>query len=116
MERVVVMTFGAEAFSNHLILELYSQGNIILTDQNYRIIQCMRSHQFTEKVRTAVGELYPFEYAANIYLEKIEVEEGRVREVLKEAENPVKEEEVKEEVKENKKAGKGKKAESIEYF
>lgn len=32
MERVVVLTFGQEQFSNHLILELYSQGNIILTD------------------------------------------------------------------------------------
>ncbi len=44
MERVVVLTFGSEQFSNHLILELYSQGNIILTDASYRIIQCMRSH------------------------------------------------------------------------
>ena len=32
MERVVVLTFGSENFTNHLILELYSQGNIILTD------------------------------------------------------------------------------------
>lgn len=55
MERVVVLTFGQEQFSNHLILELYSQGNIILTDQNYRILQCMRSHQFTDKIKTAVG-------------------------------------------------------------
>ena len=68
MERVVVLTFGSENFTNHLILELYSQGNIILTDNEFKIIQCIRSHQFTETVKTAVGELYPFEYAANIYL------------------------------------------------
>lgn len=32
VERVVVFTFGSEAFANHLIIELYAQGNIILTD------------------------------------------------------------------------------------
>lgn len=32
VERVVVLSFGSESFANHLILELYSQGNIILTD------------------------------------------------------------------------------------
>ena len=68
VERVVVFTFGTGAFTNHLILELYSQGNIILTDQNYQIVQCIRSHEFNEKVKTAIGEIYPFEYAANIYL------------------------------------------------
>ena len=60
LERVVVLTFGSENFTNHLILELYAQGNIILTDSDYRIIQCIRSHQFTETVKTGVGELYPF--------------------------------------------------------
>ncbi len=60
VERVVVISFGSEAFANHLILELYSQGNIILTDQNYRILQCIRSHEFNDKVKTAVGEIYPF--------------------------------------------------------
>jgi len=44
VERVIVFTFGTESFTNHLILELYSQGNIILTDSNYRILQCIRSH------------------------------------------------------------------------
>lgn len=68
VERVVVISFGTEAFSNHIILELYSQGNIILTDQNYKILQCIRSHEFNDKAKTAVGEVYPFEHAANIYL------------------------------------------------
>ena len=72
LERVVVLTFGSDTFTNHLILELYSQGNIILTDSDYKIIQCIRSHQFTEQVKTAVGELYPFEYAANIYMETLD--------------------------------------------
>lgn len=73
VERVVVISFGTEAFSNHIILELYSQGNIILTDQNYKILQCIRSHEFNDKAKTAVGEVYPFEHAANIYLENIDI-------------------------------------------
>ena len=44
VERVVVFSFGSETFTNHLILELYSQGNIILTDHQYKIMQCIRSH------------------------------------------------------------------------
>ena len=73
VERVVVISFGTEAFSNHIILELYSQGNIILTDQNYKILQCIRSHEFNDKAKTAVGEVYPFEHAANIYLQNIDI-------------------------------------------
>lgn len=68
VERVVVFTFGTESFTNHLILELYAQGNIILTDNNYKILQCIRSHEFNDKVKTAVGEIYLLEHATNIYL------------------------------------------------
>ena len=42
-----------------------------MTDSNYRILQCIRSHEFNDKVKTAVGEIYPFEFAANIYIENI---------------------------------------------
>jgi predicted ribosome quality control (RQC) complex YloA/Tae2 family protein len=38
VERVVIFTFGTGEFQNHLILELYSQGNIILTDSEFVII------------------------------------------------------------------------------
>jgi len=44
-----------------------------LTDDKYRIIQCIRSHEFTDKIKTAVGEVYPFEQAANIYIENIDI-------------------------------------------
>lgn len=46
----------------------------------------MRSHQFTDKIKTAVGELYPFEYAANIYLEKIDVSREKIEAIIKEVE------------------------------
>lgn len=80
---MVVFTFGSETFCNHLILELYSQGNVILTDANYRILQCIRSHEFNEQVRTAVGEIYPFEFAANLYIENIDVSNEKAERVLK---------------------------------
>lgn len=78
----MVFTFGTEAYTNHLILELYAQGNIILTDSDYRILQCIRSHEFNDKVKTAVGEVYPFEHAANIYLEKIDISTPKIEELL----------------------------------
>ena len=82
VERVVVISFGSEAFANHLILELYSQGNIILTDQHYRILQCIRSHEFNDKVKTAVGEIYPFEHAANLYIENIDISAEALEKML----------------------------------
>lgn len=37
-ERVIEITFGSGDFQNYLILEFYSQGNIILTDKDYVIL------------------------------------------------------------------------------
>lgn len=82
MERVVVLTFGSGEVQNHVILELYSQGNIILTDKEFVILQLIRSHQFNENVKTAVNEKYPFEFAANLYLEKFSFDEDKVKEIL----------------------------------
>lgn len=65
VERVVVLTFGSGEVQNHVILELYSQGNIILTDKDFVVIQLIRSHQYNENAKTAVNEKYPFEFAAN---------------------------------------------------
>ncbi|KRX01107.1 hypothetical protein PPERSA_08208 [Pseudocohnilembus persalinus] len=79
VERVVIFTFGTGEFQNHLILELYSQGNIILTDSDFVIIQLIRSHEFSETVKTAVGEKYPFDLAANLYLEKFDISEDNIR-------------------------------------
>ena len=66
LDRVVDMGFsvGEEVF--HVILELYASGNILLTDQNFSILTLLRSHQFDEDVRYAKGEVYPFDYAANL--------------------------------------------------
>lgn len=42
VERVVILTFGSGEATNHVILEMYSSGNIILTDKDFNIILLMR--------------------------------------------------------------------------
>ncbi|EGR31934.1 hypothetical protein IMG5_099620 [Ichthyophthirius multifiliis] len=86
VERVVVLTFGSGEMTNHIILELYSSGNIILTDKDYQIILLIRQHQFNETIKTAIGEKYPFEYAANLYLEKFDLAEEKIINLIRENE------------------------------
>jgi hypothetical protein len=74
-----------------------------LTDHNYRIVQCIRSHEFSDKVKTAVGEIYPFEQAANIYLENIDVSENALENLLAAAQNPVEQQQGKKKAKEQNK-------------
>lgn len=46
IDRIVDMQFGHGEQAHHLILEFYAQGNIILTDANYRIIMLLRVHTY----------------------------------------------------------------------
>ena len=65
-DRVVDMKFGSGDSAFHLIHELYSQGNIILTDHNYEIVCLLRSHQFEEDVAIKVGEIYPVSFTTSM--------------------------------------------------
>ena len=47
MDRVVDLGFGDEEGRVHVIIELYDRGNILLTDQNYVILNILRPR--TEK-------------------------------------------------------------------
>jgi predicted ribosome quality control (RQC) complex YloA/Tae2 family protein len=81
-DRVVDFKFGSGESCNHLILELYANGNIILTDNNYNVLALLRSHQFTDDSETKVGEIYPLTKATNIaktsLLSSIEVEDKSI--------------------------------------
>lgn len=44
VDRVVVFTFGAGEDANHLVLELFAGGNIILTDHEGTILTLLRTH------------------------------------------------------------------------
>jgi predicted ribosome quality control (RQC) complex YloA/Tae2 family protein len=45
VDRVVDFTFGAGETASHLILEMYAQGNVILTNHKYEVLTLLRSHR-----------------------------------------------------------------------
>ncbi|KAL3145238.1 hypothetical protein ABBQ32_000984 [Trebouxia sp. C0010 RCD-2024] len=45
VDRIVDFQFGTGDARFHLILELYSQGNLILADHNYEVLTLLRSHR-----------------------------------------------------------------------
>ena len=77
MDRVIDLQFGKDEFAAHIIVELYAQGNVILTDHEYTILSLLRSYTLDGPapdlaegeqgpVRCAVKEKYPFSAAANL--------------------------------------------------
>ena len=62
VDRIVDFRFGTGDTAFHLIVELYSQGNVVLVDSGYMILALLRSHQFDEDVAMKVGEPYPVRY------------------------------------------------------
>ena len=64
VDRIVDMQFGEEERACHVIVELYDRGNIVLTDNNYIILNILRPR--TDKdtdVRFSVKEKYPVDQA-----------------------------------------------------
>lgn len=45
VDRIVDFSFGTGEATYHIILELYSQGNVILTDGRYEVLTLLRSHR-----------------------------------------------------------------------
>lgn len=48
MDRVVDFQFGLGENAHHIILELYAQGNLLLTDSNYTVLTLLRTHRDDE--------------------------------------------------------------------
>ncbi|MFA5331155.1 MAG: ribosome rescue protein RqcH [Methanoregula sp.] len=46
LERILIFDIGKGTLTYHLIIELFDEGNIILTDESYRIIKPLRHHRF----------------------------------------------------------------------
>lgn len=83
MDRVIDIQFGYDEFASHILVELYAQGNIILTDHEYVIQSLLRSYTLETvqptmeakpkeedgdeqgPVKCAVHQKYPFGAAAN---------------------------------------------------
>ena len=64
-DRLVDFRFGSGDSTFHLILELYSNGNIVLCDGNLEVLALLRSHTFEEDVAIKVGEIYPVAFATD---------------------------------------------------
>ncbi|KAI7737225.1 hypothetical protein M8C21_001548 [Ambrosia artemisiifolia] len=48
-DRIVLFQFGVGANAYYIILELYAQGNIILTDSDFMVLTLLRSHRDDDK-------------------------------------------------------------------
>ena len=59
VDRVCVFTFGTGDQAHHLILELYSHGNIVLTDYKYEILVLLRTFK-DERTGTAFMPKQPY--------------------------------------------------------
>ncbi|XP_050220499.1 uncharacterized protein LOC126670725 [Mercurialis annua] len=48
-DRIVLFQFGLGANAHYVILELYAQGNILLTDPDFTVLTLLRSHRDDDK-------------------------------------------------------------------
>ncbi|KAK7329606.1 hypothetical protein VNO77_23776 [Canavalia gladiata] len=48
-DRIILFQFGLGDNANYVILELYAQGNILLTDSNFTVMTLLRSHRDDDK-------------------------------------------------------------------
>lgn len=60
VDRIVDFQFGENEYAYHIILEIYSTGNVILTDSTYNIL-CLQRRYVNEEIDISVGKIYPKE-------------------------------------------------------
>ncbi|OMO53434.1 Zinc finger, CCHC-type [Corchorus capsularis] len=61
-DRIILFQFGLGANAHYVILELYAQGNIILTDSEFTVMTLLRSHRDDDKgVAIMSRHRYPIE-------------------------------------------------------
>lgn len=77
-DRIVDLQFGMDAVAHHVILELYDKGNILLTDNNYKILNLLRPRVAGEE-RLAAHETYAVEKAK----QEFALNETEIIEVIK---------------------------------
>ncbi|MCP9265072.1 Ribonuclease-like protein [Dirofilaria immitis] len=64
VDRIIDMQFGFNEYACHVIVELYDRGNVLLTDNNYIILNVLRPRTDKETdMRFSVQERYPLEAA-----------------------------------------------------
>jgi predicted ribosome quality control (RQC) complex YloA/Tae2 family protein len=50
LERIIIFDIGKGTTTFHLIIELFDEGNVILTDEKFEIIKPLRHHRFRDRV------------------------------------------------------------------
>jgi predicted ribosome quality control (RQC) complex YloA/Tae2 family protein len=46
--QIILFQFGLGSNAHYIILELYAQGNILLTDSEYTVMTLLRSHRLVQ--------------------------------------------------------------------
>ena len=60
LERTLSLTVGRRETEYHLFIEIYDEGNLVLCDREFRILQPLRPHRFRER-EVVAGALYRHE-------------------------------------------------------
>jgi len=63
VDRVVKITFGTGPLTQHLIIEFYASGNIVLTDGDLVIQTVLRTHKYDDNTIVAPHNVYPLQTA-----------------------------------------------------
>lgn len=90
VDRIVDFQFGENEYAYHIILEIYSTGNVILTDSTYNIL-CLQRRYVNEEIDISVGKIYPKEKFMTLNFmdnEKVNKWKGRGINDLFHKENP----------------------------
>lgn len=82
VDRVIDLTFGKGENAYHILVELYAQGNVILTDCEYTILSLLRSHKFDETSKIQIREKYPFTAAAGMNIDSIFIQPEDIKKFI----------------------------------
>ncbi|KAF7728253.1 hypothetical protein EC973_006534 [Apophysomyces ossiformis] len=84
VDRIVDFEFagGERSLGFHIIAEFYASGNIILTDEEYRILAILRVVQSSETLSMAVGDIYNVDTALRDFSR---IEANQLQAVLRKA-------------------------------
>lgn len=79
LDRIVDLQFGENEYAFHIILEIYSTGNVILTDSKYNILSLQRRY-VNDEIDISVGKNYPKEKFMKLnFLDNEKVDEWKER-------------------------------------
>ena len=67
MHRIIIFTFGSGESSSYVVLELFSNGNIVLADRSFMVKALLRSHQFSADIHLRVDAIYRADVESNIF-------------------------------------------------